>query len=184
MLRLFRAAPAARTPAPVALPPLVVAGRTVPVVLRRDARARGLTLRADAVRGELRVTLPPRARLAAAAELVAGHGAWITAQVARWPRPLPFGPGTEIPFDGGTLTLDWAAGRPRGLTRHGDRLVAGGDVATLPGRVTRWLKAAALAELAPATQALAATRRPAGGIGPRRRPGGALGQLRAGPHRL
>ena len=55
------------------------------------------------------------------------------------------------------MTLDWGAGRARGLTRHGDRLVAGGDPATLPGRTTRWLKAAALAELTRATRALAAT---------------------------
>lgn len=150
---LRSAAPARRSEA---LPPLDVGGRAVMVALRRDARARRLTLRADPVRGELRVTLPLRAKLAEAASLIAAHRPWIAAQVTRWPAATAFVPGATIPFDGGLLHLDWSPGRARGLVRAGDRLVIGGDAATLPGRVTRWLKAQALADLEPATRALAA----------------------------
>ena len=141
---------------PVSLPPLVVGGRMVPIELSLNAQSRRLTLRADAVRGCLRVTLPTRTRLAQATALVAAHRDWIATQVARWPVPLPFAPGATIPFNGGTLRLEWEASRARGLVHVGDRLIVGGDPATLPGRVTRWLRAQALAEMTPATRALAA----------------------------
>ncbi len=151
---LFRIAPKVVRGEPRFLPPLDVAGRRVEVEVRRDARARRLTLRADAVRGTLRLTLSPRARLSEGAALITANRGWIAAQVARWPQPLPFAPGAVIPFDGGTLTLGGGPGRS--ITRDGDRLLVGGDPAALPGRVTRWLKAQALADLAPATAALAA----------------------------
>ncbi|KPF69808.1 hypothetical protein IP88_11545, partial [alpha proteobacterium AAP81b] len=45
---------------------------------------------------------------------------------------------------------------PRTPRRDGDRLVLGGPPALLAGRVTRWLKAEALADLTPATHEIAA----------------------------
>jgi predicted metal-dependent hydrolase len=133
------------------------AGRAIAVEIRRSPRARRLTLRADAVRGVIRVAVPPRARLAEAERFVAAHHGWIAARVGGWPVALPFAAGAAIPFDGGRLLLDWAADHPRGVRRDGDRLVLGGPPATVPGRTLRWLRAAALADLAPATAALAAT---------------------------
>ncbi len=158
MLRLFRGprAPVVAAP-PVALPPLHVAGRVVPVALVRNARARRLTLRADAVAGEVRLTLPSRTKLSEATAFLAAHNGWIAARVAKWPVALPFVPGAVIPFAGRTLALDWSPGHPRGVVRDGDALHIGGDAATLPGRVTRWLRAHALAVLDTETRALAAT---------------------------
>ncbi len=135
---------------------VTVAGRTVAVEIARNARARRLTLRADAVRGVVRVSLPPRVKIAEAEAFVAAHHGWIAARVVRWPTAVPFTPGATIPFDGATLLLDWHRGRPARVTRDGDRLVLGGTAATVPGRTLRWLRAAALADLAPATTALAA----------------------------
>ena len=166
MLRLFRGprAPVVAAP-PVALPPLVIDGRSVPVALVRSARARRLTLRADAVAGQVRLTLPPRTRVAEATAFLAAHRGWIAARVAGWPVALPFADGATIPFDGGTLTLEWRPGAPRAVRRDGDRLHIGGDPAALPGRVTRWLRAAALEVLAAETHALAATiGRPVDGV--------------------
>ena len=134
----------------------VFAGRAVPVEIVRVAQARRLTLRADAVRGVVRLAVPTRVRPTDADAFVTAHAGWIAARVAAWPVALPFVPGAAIPFDGSVLTLDWAAGHPRGVRRDGDRLIIGGPAATLPGRVRRWLRAAALAELTPATAALAA----------------------------
>jgi len=135
---------------------LTCAGRTVAVAVVRSPRARRLTLRADAVRGVVRIALPPRAKLAEAEAFVAAHHGWIAARVARWPVAVPFAPGATIPFDGGTLTLDWHGERRAGVVRDGDRLILGGAAATVPGRTLRWLRAAALGDLAPATMALAA----------------------------
>ena len=151
MLSLFRRA----APPSVAAPTLVFGDRTVAVELTPNQRARRMTLRADPVRGAVRVTLPPRSSRRSALDFVEAHRGWIAARVAAWPEAIPFTPGAEIPFDGGLLHLDWSAANPRGIVRRGDRLVAGGELATLNGRVTRWLRAAALADVEPATRALA-----------------------------
>lgn len=152
MLSLFRrAAPASVTP-----PILMVGDRVVAVELIVNQRARRMTLRADPVRGGVRVTLPPRGSRRAALDFVEAHRGWIAARVAGWPEAVPFVSGATIPFDGGMLRLDWSSTNPRGIVRCEDRLVAGGELATLNGRVTRWLRAAALADVEPSTRALSA----------------------------
>ncbi len=151
-----RAAARNRPPPMTAGPALTIAGRSVPVEIARNPRARRLTLRADAVAGVVRVSLPPRVAMAEAERFVAAHRDWIAARVARWPAALPFAAGAAIPFDGGTLLIDWSPDHPRGVVRDGARLRLGGPADTVPGRTLRWLRAAALADLAPATAALAA----------------------------
>lgn len=152
MMRLFRAAPTPVVTAPV----LHIGDRVVPVELVASPRARRLILRADAVRGTVRVSLPPRVSKRAAMDFVEAQHGWIAARVNVWPEAITFVPGATIPFDGGNLQIDWSAGRARGLVRYGDRLLAGGDVATLAGRVRRWLRAQALADMEPETHRLAA----------------------------
>ena len=133
-----------------------MSGRELPLVIERRAAARGVRLRADAVQGIIRLGLPARGGTAAAARLLADHQDWLARQVARWPAPTPFVPGAAIPFDGAMLHLEWAPGNARAPRREGDLLFVGGPEALLAGRTLRWLKAAALAELTPATHACAA----------------------------
>lgn len=131
-------------------------GREVEIVMVRQPRARRLILRADAVRGVVRVAVPPRVGVREAERFLAAHHGWLAARVAAWPQPMPFVPGAAIPFDGGALILDWAAEHARGTLRDGERLVLGGAAATVAGRTRRWLRTAALADLVPATTGLAA----------------------------
>jgi predicted metal-dependent hydrolase len=133
-----------------------VAGRELPLIATRRAGARGVRLRADAAAGAVRLSLPWRGGVSEALALLAGHQDWLAAQVARWPRPLPFAPGAIIPFDGGELALDWHVGHPRSPRRHGDTLRLGGPLELLHGRTLRWLKAEALADMAAGTRELAA----------------------------
>ncbi|MGI4881539.1 MAG: M48 family metallopeptidase [Janthinobacterium lividum] len=131
------------------------AGRAVVVDYVRSPRARRISLRADAVRGIVRVALPPRGRLTDAQAFVAAHHDWIAARVAAWPVAVPFVPGATIPFDGGRLTIDWSSSHPRGARLADNLLTIGGPEATVPGRTLRWLRSAALADLAAATHAVA-----------------------------
>lgn len=150
MLSLFRRAD-------TALPAeLVVGARTVPLIVVRQPRARRLLLRADAIAGSVRLTLPPRAKLRDAQAFLDQHDDWLAQRVKHWPLPLQLVPGARVPFDGGWLMLDWQASRARGVARDGDRLLLGGSAATVAGRTLRWLRAAALSELEPATHTLAA----------------------------
>lgn len=125
-------------------------------MIERRSGARGVRLRADPAQGVIRLGLPARGGTAPAVKLLADHRDWLAAQVARWPTPRPFVPGAIIPFDGAELLIDWAATHPRTAQRIGDRLVIGGPREFLTTRSLGWLKAAALAELAPATHACAA----------------------------
>ena len=147
---LFRRKPAD------ALPDLELAGRRVAVAVTRNARARRISLRADAVHGVVRLTLPPRTPLREGAALIAAQHDWLTVRIAAWPAPLPFEPGALIPFEGGDLILDWDDAHPRGVRHSGTALRIGGPPNTLPGRTTRWLRAQALDRLDRETRALAA----------------------------
>ena len=134
-----------------------VAGRTLPVIAERRAGARGIRLRADSVEGAVKISLPARGGVAEAIALLDRHQDWLARQVAGWPRPLPFAPGSVIPFDGGDLLIDWAASHPRTPRRDDGVLLLGGPLESLPARTLRWLKAAALADMEPTTRALAAS---------------------------
>lgn len=139
-----------------ALPEMVrVGGRDLPVIVERRSGARGIRLRADSVQGAVRISLPVRGGVAEAVALLARHGDWLEKQVAAWPRPQPFVPGAIIPFDGGQLRLDWQERHPRQPQREGEALLVGGPQSMLAGRTLRWLKAAALADVAAATHRLA-----------------------------
>lgn len=150
MLSLFR-----RTD-PALPAELTIGTRVVPLVVVRQPRARRLLLRADAIAGNVRLTLPPRATLRDAQAFLDRHDSWLVQRVEHWPLPLRFAPGARVPFDGGWLTLDWQPGRARGVRRDGDRLRLGGSAETIAGRTLGWLRAAALTDLEPATHALAA----------------------------
>jgi hypothetical protein len=89
------------------------------------------------------------------AALLKAHHAWIEAQVAKWPTPIPFAPGAIIPVDGAPMRIDWQADHPRTPVLAGDALRVGGPLSLLSGRIERWLKARALANLEPATRRLA-----------------------------
>jgi hypothetical protein len=131
-------------------------GRSIPVELRRSPRARRMTLRADAVQGVVRVTLPARAAEGRAAAFLADHHGWIAARVARWPSGRPFAPGETVPVEGEDLVIDWMPGRPRGVRIDAGRLIAGGPAEGLAGRIERFLRAEALRTLDAETRDVAA----------------------------
>ncbi|WP_156256647.1 M48 family metallopeptidase, partial [Sandarakinorhabdus oryzae] len=105
--------------------------------------------------GRIEISLPARGGEAAAADLLASHHGWIVAQVAKWPEPIPFAPDAVFPLDGLPVRIDWQAQWPRTPMLAGSELRVGGPVSLLPGRIERWLKAQALADLEPATRRLA-----------------------------
>jgi hypothetical protein len=134
---------------------LVIDGRRVPVVATRRPTARGVRLRASAISGRIEISLPPRGGEDSAAALLKAHHGWIAAQVAKWPQAMPFAPDARLPIDGLPVRIDWQLDHKRTPQLAGDVLRVGGPLSLLPGRVERWLKARALADLEPATHRLA-----------------------------
>lgn len=130
------------------------AGRAVPVELRADRRS-NLSLRADAARGVLRVSLHPRTSSAKLAAFLEAHDDWIEARVARWPESRPFGADAVVPVEGVGHRIAWDAGRPRRVLIEHEALVAGGPLENLSGRIERFLRRLALTRLEVETRDLA-----------------------------
>lgn len=122
-----------------------------PIAVVRHPRARCARLSIDPATGVVKLTLPPRAPLAPALRWAEEKRDWITAEHAKLPQPQPFVDGGTLPFRGAPLTIVWDAKAPRRVVVAGDHLVCGGPIEGLSGRITRWLRAQALALLSAET---------------------------------
>ena len=94
-------------------PRVEIAGRSLPLAIRRHKQARRLTMRIAPDGSEGRITMPTWARTMDALAFVNARQGWIEAQLARAITPLAVGPGSTIAFRGTTLTIDWHAKAPR-----------------------------------------------------------------------
>jgi predicted metal-dependent hydrolase len=133
-------------------------GAPVPLEMVRHSRARRMTLRYDAARGVVRLTLPPRAGLRPALAWASGQGEWLTRQRTRQIEgPAALGDGATVPFRGELLFIhhDPAAGRQ--VRHESGTLIVGGPADRVGARVIRWLRAQALELLTAETRALADT---------------------------
>ncbi|MFL0671297.1 MAG: M48 family metallopeptidase [Erythrobacter sp.] len=126
-------------------PELELAGRAVPIALKRHPTARRLTMRLAPDGSEVRITLP---RWAAAAEAIAFAHArkeWLEGQLARVPARSAPGVGGHVCYRGRALTVEWRAAAPRRPAIIGEALRIGGPETRLETRIRRWLEDEALA---------------------------------------
>jgi predicted metal-dependent hydrolase len=121
-------------------PVLVVAGRELPVVVRRLRQARRLTLRLAADGSEVRVAAPAHARTAEALAFARGHVDWLAGQLARVPKACAPAPGQTVPYRGTNLLLMHSPGAPRRPRLHEAGLELGGPLESIPRRLRTWLE--------------------------------------------
>ena len=119
-----------------------VAGREVPVPVKRNARAKRLILRIDAASGLPVVTLPMRTSLAQGEAFLRKHVPWLESRLGGAPG-VPFAHGSEFPLRGTPCRIVHRGGR--GLVRveggsDGIILSVAGEPGFLARRVTDWLK--------------------------------------------
>ena len=126
-------------------PSVMLAGQAVPVVLRRHARTRRMTLRLAPDGSEVRITLPQWGRTADALEFARSRIAWLEGQLARIPASAPPAAGGELLHCGRTLRIVWSPTLPRKPRIDGDNLQIGGPEAGLHARLRRWLEQEAVA---------------------------------------
>ncbi len=126
---------------------LAVTGLDRPVALRRNARARRLSLRLDPTSGEVVVVAPPRVPAQVIADFVNRHAEWVRRRRAAMPVRMPFLPGVEIPILGvpHRIAHDPAAGR--GVRCADGELRIGGPAEHLGARLAAWLRAEARRQL-------------------------------------
>jgi hypothetical protein len=135
------------------------AGRKIPVVIRRNARARRLILRVDEALGLPILTLPSRTSLSKGEAFLRTHVAWIEEQLRRLAPPTPFVHGSRFPLRGTPCRIHSRGGRGLvTLERRGEEflLFVPGEPEFLARRVTDWLKREARRDLEKAVERYAA----------------------------
>lgn len=144
--------------APDTLPDtLALAGQDVPLAVSRHHNAKRMTLRYDAQRRQVKLTLPPRAPLRLAAAFLQEKHAWLTAQVKRHPQAVGFADGTVIPVLGSNVTLHHSEALRGRAERVDDILHIRCPAASLPKRTEDWLRNTLREEILAEATAMAAT---------------------------
>ena len=129
--------------------PLVdVDGRGLPVVVRRHATARRMTLRLGPDGSDVRVTIPRWGRTQDALAFAQSRADWLARQLAALPASEPVRPGAALRWRGETLTIVHEAAAPRMPARDGEAVRLGGPESSVEARLRRWLEGEALAEMA------------------------------------
>lgn len=126
--------------------PTVELGQVLlPVVVRRHASAKRMTLRLSHDGCEVRVTIPQWGRSADALAFAQARRDWLAAQLATVSPARPVGPGTTIRFRGKDLAVHHEPKAARRPVLTESAIVLGGPEAALHGRLHRWLEAEARA---------------------------------------
>jgi len=130
---------------PLDSPTIVLSGRELPVVVRRLAHARRMTLRLGSDGSDVRLSIPRWARTQDALAFAATRIDWLERQLAALPPPVAVGPGAVVRYRGAALRIVHAAGHRRAPALDGDALLLGGQEQSVAGRVRRWLEGSARA---------------------------------------
>ncbi len=140
-------------------PVLAIAGRAVPLIIRKSTRAKRIALHIDAARSAVELVLPNRVALARGLDFLEERRFWVEQRLAMMPDRVPFGDGAEVPILGVLHRI-----RHRGERAGGRRVVevsAGeirvfGPVAHIARRVRDHLTWLAREELSRRARVLAA----------------------------
>lgn len=121
-----------------------IEGEAVPVRIRRNPRAKRISMRADAVKREIRITMPSYAPTKAAMDFVAQKRNWIALRLHSAPAVSPLRAGETVAFEGEPHRIMWSeiATRTVKLVEgiEGRELHLGGPAEMVEARILRWLK--------------------------------------------
>ncbi len=125
-------------------PSVAVAGRTLPLAIRRNARARRLTMRLAPDGSEVRITLPQWCGTRHALAFAQARTAWLEQQLDAVPEADPVAPGGTVLYRGEPVRLAWDQRHSRRPVLEPGSLRCGGPRSALPRRVRAWLEEEAL----------------------------------------
>jgi predicted metal-dependent hydrolase len=121
-------------------PSVEVAGRSLPLTIRRLPQARRLTMRLAPDGSEVRISMPRWARTAEAVEFARSRTAWIEAQLGKVAPPREPGRGDAVPYRGQPYRIEHVPARPRRPELLTGAILLGGPEVGLSGRLRRWLE--------------------------------------------
>ena len=130
-----------------------VAGRTLPLRVVENDRAKRLTLRIDAGGRGLRVTVPPGVPSREVDRFLTRHQGWLETRLAKVPERPQVRPGIKIPLRGVPHLIVHEAAKRGSVsavqTDDGPALLVSGDRRHLPRRLADFLKREAKREIEP-----------------------------------
>lgn len=125
-------------------PVLELAGRQVPLVIRRRANARRMVMRLAPDGSEVRLTVPRWCRTAEALSFARSGSDWLAGQLDSIATPCPPQAGGTISYRGDSLTIAWDKAHPRAPAIMAQEIRIGGPQDGLERRLQRWLEGEAL----------------------------------------
>ena len=128
---------------------------TLDVTLRRNPRARRISLRVDPRDGRCILVLPPHASKRDALAFARRNAAWIRERQSRVPPKMALAPGTVLPYRGIERTIEHDAGSRDPVRLTDGRIVVGGRATGIETALRRWLVAAARTRIEAAVGILA-----------------------------
>ncbi|BDA86934.1 hypothetical protein Sa4125_44760 [Aureimonas sp. SA4125] len=136
---------------PETLPAMVeFASQSLPLVVRRNPRAKRLIMRLSPGATTLSVTAPPRMSAKVILDFIERHKGWAESRLGAAPAPVRIAEGALLPFRGGSLRIAHAPGHrvSRFETGPGETVLhVGGDPQHLARRVVDALKREARRDL-------------------------------------
>jgi len=130
-------------------------GRDVPILTRRDRRARRMTLRIDAANDRAVLVLPTWVPMSEGLRFVRTKARWMKEKLDSLPPRERFEDGARFTLFGAPLIIRFRADLGPTVVRDGPSLFVGGPKERVAQRVQTWLKAEAKARLAERAQAMA-----------------------------
>ena len=135
---------------------LRLAGQDVSLDLRRDRRARRLTLRLNEATGAIHLVLPWGVPVAQGLDFAHRRRDWILKQIEGLPPRVPFEAGARVPYLGEDHEIRSLPAARRGVWREDGAILVSGRPEHLARRVGDFLKAEARRELTTRAHAKAA----------------------------
>ena len=124
-------------------PEVDIEGERVPVRIHRNARAKRISMRADAVKREIRITMPHYTPTDVAMDFVDTKREWIATRLNSVADAAPIAPGSEIAVEGESHLIEWREEWPRSIRCGEGMLRLGGPESSVESRILRWLKSEA-----------------------------------------
>jgi len=124
-------------------PEIEIEGSSFPVRIKRNPRAKRISLRADAIKREIRVTMPTYAPTAEAMAFVYQKREWIAARMQSAPESVVIQNGAAVAFEGEEHRIVWREDLPRRVAQVKGELRLGGPEDMIAQRIIRWLKSEA-----------------------------------------
>lgn len=124
-------------------PAIELGGRRVPIVIRRLAQSRRMTMRLAPDGSEIRIAIPRWGRTQDALDFARLRADWLAAQLASHTPRGELAPGGLLLFEGVPHRIEHSPGSARRVAREAGVIRVGGAVDSLAPRLARWMQAQA-----------------------------------------